>query len=115
MSPFSRADVVMANLGSPPDEVKGHEQGFSRPVVIIQVFEYSDLVVIVPFSSRYQTDRLFPVVRISAGSGGLTQDSWAMCQQVRSISTVRLGRKLGSLADPQFEAIALVLADFLDL
>lgn len=115
MSDFSRADVVMANLGTPPDEVKGHEQGFARPVVIIQVFEHSDMVVIVPFSSRYYTDRLFPVVRIPAGSGGLNQDSWAMCQQVRSISASRISRKMGTLSVPQFESIALILADFLDL
>ena len=115
MSTFSRADVVMANLGAPPDQVKGHEQAFPRPAVIVQVFEHSELVVVVPFSSRYYTDRIFPVVKIPAGSGGLTQDSWAMCHQVRSISEVRIGRKLGTLAAPQFEAIALVLADFLDL
>jgi mRNA-degrading endonuclease toxin of MazEF toxin-antitoxin module len=36
---FSGADVVMADLGSPPDAVKGREQGFPRPVVVIQVFK----------------------------------------------------------------------------
>jgi mRNA interferase MazF len=71
--------------------------------------------VIVPFSSQYYPDRLFPVVRIPAGVGGLNKDSWAMCHQLRSISTSRIGRKMGTLNDPLFESIALVLADFLDL
>ncbi|AEE51887.1 type II toxin-antitoxin system PemK/MazF family toxin [Haliscomenobacter hydrossis] len=115
MSRYSRADILMVDFGSTPNEARGHEQAFVRPALVVQVFENSKLLVVVPFSSRSYAVQAFPVVMIPANTGGLTQDSWALCHQVRSVSEMRVKRQLGTLPALEFEMVVEVLSDFLEL
>ena len=48
---FTKGEVINVNLGSPPKEIKGHEQGFERPCVIIKSFNNLDLAVVVPLTT----------------------------------------------------------------
>lgn len=115
MSTYYRADVLMIDFGSTPNEVRGHEQAFVRPALVVQVFGNSKLLVVVPFSSRSYAVQAFPVVMIPANTGGLTQDSWALCHQVRSISELRVKKHLGSLPELEFKMVLEVLGDFLEV
>lgn len=113
MFTYSRAEVLMVDFGSTPNEARGHEQAFVRPALVVQVFENSKLLVVVPFSSRPYAVQAFPVVMVPANTGGLTQDSWALCHHVRSISALRVKKYLGNLPELEFEMVLEVLADFL--
>lgn len=89
----SRGEIWYADL-SP---TRGHEQAGHRPVLVVSVDEFNqspaDLVIVVPLTRR---DRgLICHVEITPPHGGLEKRSFAMCENVRSISRQRLTRRLG--------------------
>lgn len=68
-----------------------------------------DLVLAVPLTTR---DRGLPHhIPVS----GLPQPSWALCEQVRAVSSARLGKVLGAAPPETLTEIRAVLAAFLDL
>jgi len=83
-----RGDVWVVDL----DPTRGHEQAKSRPCIIASDDRFnrsaSGLVVIVPLTS---VDRGIPWhVRVAPEDGGVRQESWAMVDQVRTVSRERL-------------------------
>lgn len=93
---ITRGSVYFVNL----DPVQGHEQGRQRPALVISEDVFNNgparLVVILPITS---TSRGIPLhVSLSPPEGGLTGDSVIMCDQIRTISTSRLGRRMGSVS-----------------
>lgn len=110
-----RTQVVMIDLGKIPNQVVGHEQANTRPCVIIQTLDYSQLAVIVPFTKQGLSEQIYSVVKILKNSGGLTSDSFALCHQIRSVSYKRIIRSMGTLTERDFNKIATVLDDFLDI
>lgn len=83
------------------EPVAGHEQGGSRPVVVVSVDELSsgagEMCIIVPLT---RTDRHTPVhVRIEPPEGGLESVSFALPENVRSISRTRLAGRRGVVRD----------------
>ena len=109
-----RAQVVMIDLGKVPNQVIGHEQANTRPCVVIQTLDYSELAVIVPFTKQ-DVPQIYSIVKVLKHSGGLTSDSFALCHQIRSVSYKRIVKSLGYLPDRDFNKINTVLADFLDI
>jgi mRNA interferase MazF len=93
-----RGDVYLAFL----DPSQGSEQAGTRPVIIVSrdaINLQSPVVVVVPLATRVNRNRLLPShVEIKMGEAGLTVDSVALCEQVRSVSTTRLTRALGHLS-----------------
>jgi mRNA interferase MazF len=100
------------------DPIKGSEQGGTRPVVIASrdvINESSPVVLAVPCTT-HRGQRVFRTqVMIRAGEGGLAVDSVAMAEQVRAISTRRLGRLQGALSPRTMRQIDRALAIALDL
>jgi mRNA interferase MazF len=96
-----RGDVFLVNL----DPVIGSEVGKARPAIVLQndlANRTSPTVTVVPLSSK--VDRVFPFqVLIPAGEGGLDRASKALCEQIRTLSTRRLGQHLGSLQPERLE------------
>jgi mRNA interferase MazF len=90
-----RGEIWLADLGKPV----GHEQGFSRPVVIVSADRYNAaqhrLVMAVPITSRRRGWNTH--VEIEPGISGLDKVSWAKVEDLRSISAVRLTRRLGNV------------------
>lgn len=89
------------------EPVLGHEQGGRRPVVIVSVDQISsgrgEMCIVVPFT---RTDRGTPIhVRVDPPEGGLTAVSFALPENVRSISRERLAKRLGSLRDDTLEQV----------
>lgn len=83
------------------DPVVGHEQGGRRPVIVISVDELSsgagEMCIVVPLT---RTDRNTPMhVRIEPPEGGLNAPSFALPENVRSISRTRLSRRRGALGE----------------
>ena len=102
---MKRGEVWLVNL----DPTLGAEMRKSRPAVIVS----SDLVgvlplrVIVPLTDWKERYSVAPwMVQIkAASSNGLDKDSAADCFQVRSVSTMRLVRKIGRLSPEDMEKI----------
>jgi mRNA interferase MazF len=112
---FSKGEIVNVNLGIPPKEVKGHEQGFQRPCVIIKSFNNLDLAIVVPVTTKEAKYSLFTSVKIQKGTGGLSADSYVLCHQIRTISFDRINSKRAKLDTKDILKINAVLMDTLEL
>lgn len=92
---IARGTVWLAYL----DPVVGHGQAGTRPVIVLSEVLFnrgpSGLVIVVPASSRDRGIRSHAVIQPPVG--GFTKSSFAMCEQIRSISRDRLKRLIGSL------------------
>jgi mRNA interferase MazF len=110
-----RGDVFEANL----NPTKGSEQGGTRPVLVISrdaINRSSPVVIIVPFTDAANKTTIYPShARFSAGTGGLTLDSLAICEQVRAISKTRLVSLKGKLNRSQIASVEAALKIALDL
>jgi mRNA interferase MazF len=112
---FTKGDIVNVNLGTPPQEIKGHEQGFERPCVIIKAFNNLRLAIVVPLTSKEAKYSLFTIVKITAGTAGLTADSYALCHQIRTVAFDRIMSNRGRLDNKNILKIHSVLIDTLEL
>lgn len=94
-----RWSIWQANL----DPVVGSEQGKTRPVLIISDTALNDVlpvINVIPLTSRKPGRRIYPnETLLTSGIGGLTDDSLALCYQVRTLDKRRLGRLYGKLDD----------------
>ena len=90
-----RGEVWLADL----DPTFGHEQGGSRPVLIVSVDSFnsglSGLVIVLPLTSRIRTLPLH--VPINPPEGGLRKPSVILCDAIRSIDRRRLIDRWGSV------------------
>lgn len=112
---FIKGDIVDVNLGSPPAEVKGHEQGKIRPCIVIKSFNRLSLITVIPVTSVEPKYGTFTVVKIPKGTGGLTADSYALCHQIKTISFDRVLSYRGKLDATVIHKIHTVLIDTLEL
>jgi len=109
-----RGDVVLCDL----NPVVGTEQAGVRPVVVVQVDRanaVSPHTIIAPFTTRIRRAFLPSHVLIPAGTGGLSQDSVVLCEQLRVIDKRRIMRVLGHLDDAHMEEVARALRTILGL
>jgi mRNA interferase MazF len=90
-----RGEVWAADL----DPTFGHEQGGSRPVLIVSVDSFntglSGLVVVLPITSRIRPLPLH--VPVNPPEGGLRRPSVILCDAIRSIDRRRLIDLWGSV------------------
>ncbi len=115
MVDVSRGDVFFANL----NPTLGSEQSGTRPVVVISrnaLNANSPVVAIIPITSASNKRKLYPSqVALSAGAGGLANDSVVLCEQVRAISKERLQVWKGTLDQAILARIEAALRITLDL
>ncbi len=105
---MKRGDIYFAQL----DPTLGNETLKTRPVVIVSnnaANQSSGLLTVVPLSS--QIARVFPFeVLFKAIDSGLTKDSKAMAQQVRTLDKQRLSnRRAGAASIEQLIALDTAL------
>lgn len=100
-----------------PNPVKGREIGMKsvRPCVIVSCNAMnsgaSEMVIIVPMTT---TNRKIPShIEILPAEGGLLEPSYAIPEQIRSVSIVRLSRKLGSVSSHHLREIIGWINDLL--
>lgn len=114
MVTIARGDVVLCDL-SP---VVGTEQAGVRPVVVLQIDRanvVSPHTIIAPFTTRIRRALLPSHVLVPVGTGGLSQDSVVLCEQIRVVDRRRIVRVLGHLEDAYMELIARALRNILGL
>ncbi|MEB3293906.1 MAG: type II toxin-antitoxin system PemK/MazF family toxin [Synechococcales bacterium] len=93
MAQIARGEIWLADL----NPVRGHEQAGKRPCLVISVDLFnqgaSGLVVILPITSK---NKGIPFhVRINPPEGGVKNQNFIKCEDVRSISVERLDKRWG--------------------
>ena len=102
MARILRGDIYWAEL----NPTVGHEQAGERPVIVLShdIFnERSGTVIAIAVSSQ-EPRAGFPLTH-EITSAKLPKRSWARISQIRTLSTVRLGKKLAHLAPEELERI----------
>jgi mRNA interferase MazF len=112
---YQKGEIVNVDLGTPPKEVKGHEQGFDRPCIVIKAFPHLELVVVTPCTSKEPKYNHYTIVKLHKGAGGLSSDSFALCHQIRTISFDRIKNKRGKLDNKDLLKVQTVLLDTLEI
>ena len=109
MARILRGEIRWAEL----NPVRGHEQAGERPVLILShdVFnERSGTVIAVALTSQEPSAGYPLTLELSATK--LPKRSWAKISQIRTLSTERIGRRLGRASD---EELAQVVDGFLEI
>jgi mRNA interferase MazF len=95
MSP-ARGDIWLADLNT----IKGREQAGMRPCLVVSVdlFNQSpaELLIVVPLTTRAKGIRTH--VSLVPPDGGVREQSFIKCEDVRSISTERLTSRWGAVS-----------------
>jgi len=94
---------------------KGSEQAGFRPVVIISgnlVNQYLNIVICCPLTSKIK-DYKGNVVLIPNKQNNLKLKSEILTFHIRSITKVRLKKKIGEISEKEFETLRLGLNDLL--
>ncbi len=102
MARILRGDIIWADL----DPTLGHEQAGKRPVLILSedIFnDHSGTVIAVVLMSR-QPSAKFPLT-FELSDPSLPKKSWVKIGQIRTLSTRRLGKKLGTASVQELETI----------
>jgi mRNA interferase MazF len=106
-----RGEVFLVSL----DPTVGAEIRKTRPAVVIQndpANRQSPITIVAAVTSRFETP-LYPTeVFVRRSEGGLTADSVVLLNQIRSVDTGRLVRRLGRLESERMREIdrALLLS-----
>ena len=109
MARILRGELYWADL----DPVRGREQAGRRPVLILShdVFnERSGTVIALAVTSQPQRAGYPLTWHIPAES--LPRESWVKISQIRTLSTERLGDRVGALSE---EAMQRILAGLLEI
>jgi mRNA interferase MazF len=108
---LSTGDVVWVS----PEVTVGREQASRRPALVISGSEYlttvDTLAIVVPLTS---VDRGWPNHVLIEGAT-LPRPSWAMTEQVRTISRERIVDRDGSVTAGTVAAVRIWIRDFLEL
>lgn len=101
---FKRGEVYIAD----PGPTVGSEQAGRRPFLLISIDRMNrspaGLAISVPLTTTDRQNKLH--VRLEPPEGGLDRISYAMPEMVRSLSTLRLQRRLGRAPSDAVEAVA---------
>jgi mRNA interferase MazF len=91
-----RGEIWIAGL----DPSQGSEQAGVRPIIIFQndtISRYTTTVISIPLTTNLRRASLPSCVFIPSGEGGLTQDSVALCHQMRVLDQTGLRNKIGEV------------------
>ena len=99
-----RGTIVLVSL----DPTLGHEQKGMRPCVIVSAPEVIadqrfPLVCVVPITGTPGEGSLYPP--LAPSTSGLRKHSCALIDQLRSVDKRRVRRVLGTVSEPELEAI----------
>jgi mRNA interferase MazF len=110
-----RGDVYDTRL----DPIEGSEQAGTRPAIIVSrdaINANLSIVIVVPCTTYRPSTRLHPGrILLRSPEGGLSADSIALCEQVRTIAKTRLLRHRGTISTESLAQIERGLLITLDL
>lgn len=109
MADILRGEIYWADL----EPVRGHEQRGTRPVLVLShdIFnQRSGTVIALALTSQPQRAG-FPLTW-KVPSHALNRDAWVKISQIRTLSTQRLGRRVGRLGN---ESLTEIVGGLLEL
>lgn len=94
-----RGDVVWAELAPR----SGSEQHGRRPVIVVSHDGFNRTpnwrsIIVIPISSSANAVKGPTSITLSAGVGGLSNDSVALCHQITTLDRSKITEKIGSLS-----------------
>ena len=99
------------------DPTVGHEQAGQRPALVVSVDQFNQgpagLLIVLPITSKGKGISLH--VGLDPPEGGVTIRSFVMPESIRSVSTSRLVRKLGSISAERLNEVQERMRVLLDL
>ena len=99
----SRGEVWDLSL----DQTIGHEQAGSRPALILSVDIFNagpaDLVIVIPITRTERKVRWH--VPVKPPEGGLVAESFIQCENVRSVSRLRVKRLRGRVSESTLQQV----------
>jgi len=99
----SRGEIWLVDL----NPVIGHEQAGTRPAMVISVDLFNqgpaELLVVLPVTTQNKNIPLH--VRIDPPDGGMKMISFIKCEDIRSLSSKRLIRRLGVVSPATMAAV----------
>jgi mRNA interferase MazF len=99
----SRGDIWLVNL----EPTRGREQAGKRPALVLSVDPFNngpaDLVVVIPITTKAKGIPFH--VPVKPPEGGLKQESFIKCEDVRSIAKERLIQRLGAVTQRTMSAV----------
>lgn len=108
-----RGEIFMSDLGEPA----GHEQALRRPVLIVSSQPWLDsnppVVTVLPLTRTHRHRSTH--VEMEPGTSGLRSTSYAKCEDIRSVSPLRLTRRFGRADNAVLEQTDLILRRLLAL
>ncbi len=109
-----RGEVWLARF----DPIEGREQAGVRPALVLSVDSFNasraDLAAVLPITSRPRPGNPFRI-EVHSPEGGLTVASYVIGEQLRTISTGRLLKRLGSVSGATMIKVADVVRVILGL
>lgn len=110
MARILRGDIFWADL----EPVRGHEQAGRRPVVVIsrEIFNARSGTVIAMAITSHPQKAGFPLT-YPLPEKLLPSPSWIKISQIRTLSTQRLGKKLGRIDETEVDRIVEGLLDII--
>jgi mRNA interferase MazF len=109
----SRREIWTANFRP----TIGHEQSGLCPCLVISAdglnHSAADLTIVIPITSKAKG--IASHVEVNPPEGGLTMRSFIKCEDIRSISTDRLVKSLGTLTAETLSDVATKLQFLLNL
>ncbi|OGO92711.1 MAG: MazF family transcriptional regulator [Coxiella sp. RIFCSPHIGHO2_12_FULL_42_15] len=102
MARILRGDIIWADL----EPTKGFEQMGHRPVIILshEVFNQNSGTVIAVAVTSQEQRAGFPLT-LKLDPTKLTKPAWVKISQIRTLSTQRLGKKIGQISAQDLDQI----------
>lgn len=89
-------------------EADGKNENFERPMLIIKKFN-ADMVWALPLTTKEKQNKYYYKLEHE------TIKSWVILSQIKTISTKRFLRKIGSISDSDFEGVISNIQDLLKI
>jgi len=102
MARILRGEIYWADL----NPTKGNEQTGRRPVLILSQDIFNDrsgTVIAIALTSQPQKAS-FPLT-LELTSAKLPKQTWAKISQIRTLSTERIGKRLGKISENEIEQV----------
>lgn len=102
MARILRGEIRWADL----NPVRGHEQAGQRPVLVLSHDVFNDrsgTVIAVALTSR-EPQAGYPLT-LELATPKLPKKSWVKISQIRTLSTERIGKRLGRTSDEELAAV----------
>ncbi len=100
----NRGEIWLAEL----NPVRGSEQTGTRPVLVMltnAINRFTTTILAIPFTTNLRRASLPSCVQVAAGEGGLSNESVALCHQLRVLDKTRLPKRLGEDSSATLERI----------